>query len=138
MQALHTSKKAAVEKGSGRARLTVLPGVGLVDLDAPKLSASLAERLEGTRTAGGARRPAVARRPAPWRRGRARRSRRQQARPARTRSHRRTLSKPGSRTRFLAEECRERWGWHFSASTWHFTARCLPGVAAVQTGPVLD
>jgi hypothetical protein len=50
MQALHTTKKAAPEKSvteKKKPRLTILPGVGLVDLDHPKLTGTLAERLAG-------------------------------------------------------------------------------------------
>jgi putative transposase len=50
MQASHTtttsaSQKSATEKK--KARLTILPGVGLVDLDDPKFTGALAERLAG-------------------------------------------------------------------------------------------
>ena len=48
MTASHITKKTAVKKEAAKARLTILPGVGLVDLDDPKLTQELAERLAGT------------------------------------------------------------------------------------------
>jgi len=50
MQELHTTKKAAPEKSvteKKKPRLTILPDVGLVDLEHPKLTGTLAERLAG-------------------------------------------------------------------------------------------
>ena len=46
MSACHISKKNAATADS-KLRLTILPGVGLVDLDDPRLSQQLAERLAG-------------------------------------------------------------------------------------------
>lgn len=50
MSALHTTKKAAPKTsvaGKKRPRLTILPGVGLIELDDPVLTGTLAERLAG-------------------------------------------------------------------------------------------
>ena len=48
MSASHITNKAApTSEGTGKPRLTILPGVGLVDLDDPKLTVALAERLAG-------------------------------------------------------------------------------------------
>ncbi len=48
MSASHTTSKSASETGATKPRLTSMPGVGLVDLDDPKLSTALVERLAGT------------------------------------------------------------------------------------------
>jgi len=50
MQALHTTKTSAPRKSAteeNKPRLTIVPGVGLVDLGDPTLTGSLAERLAG-------------------------------------------------------------------------------------------
>jgi transposase-like protein len=49
MSALHTTKKAAPKTNTAekKPRLTILPELGLVDLDDPKLAGSLVERLAG-------------------------------------------------------------------------------------------
>jgi putative transposase len=47
MSASHTTTTATAATPSERPRLTILPGVGLVDLNDPKLTQELAERLAG-------------------------------------------------------------------------------------------
>ena len=47
MSASHTKAPAGPERASAPARFTILPGVGLVDLDDPTLTRELAERLAG-------------------------------------------------------------------------------------------
>jgi putative transposase len=47
MSASHITKKNASGNDASKSRLTILPGVGLVDLDDPKLTQQLAERLAG-------------------------------------------------------------------------------------------